>query len=91
MAPPLLGCAVIGRITTVVVDHVAVLDAVRCVSNSTCTMNSSCSVSNVTGNTHVTAEGLHEALMRIQCVFMCVSEGVYVCLCPGGSMQHVRA
>lgn len=52
MAPPLLGCAVIGRITTAVVGLVAVLDAARCARDRTRTMNSSCSVSSVTGNTH---------------------------------------
>lgn len=85
VAPPLLGCAVIGRTTIAAVDRVAVSDAVHCVRDSTHTMNSSCSVSSVTGNTHFTNESRHENLMQVQKVVVCV------CLCTDGSMLHVRA
>lgn len=85
VAPPLLGCAVIGRTTTAAVDRVVVSDVVHCVRDSTHTMNSSCSVSSVTGNTrtHFTTESQHENLMQIQKVVVCVFAQVGACYMSG--------
>lgn len=60
VAPPPPGYTVIGRVTTVAVDHVTVWAAVLCVRDSTHRMTSSCSVSSVTGNTHTHISGHFE-------------------------------